>query len=227
MAGTLVELIREGKDITTELTDIEKVKLAECEQIISRNLGAWFETGKAWAYIRDNRLYRETHKTFEKYFKDKWDIGKSKAYYEIAGYETVCLLESKMSTIVDKNNSDDEKILPVNEAQARPLTKLKNPDDQVKAWSLVLERLNGGKKLTASLINNAVKEVRGEVKKKKIVDSKKQVDSTQLVSTLFKKQYQVMLDIISEEQNSEWKTTSKKEAVKWLKTLVKIAESDD
>jgi hypothetical protein len=129
--------------------------------------------------------------------------------------------ESKKATIVDKNV-----ILPMNERQTRPLTKL-DSDDQVEAWKLVLEQLNEGKKLTAALVNRAVKQVRGDVVKRKIKTIKKKVDSTQLVSNLFKRQYQVMVDVISEERNSGWKTTKQKEAVKWLKTLVKITESED
>jgi hypothetical protein len=314
MTKNRVELIRAGVDITETLTDEEKSLFGVCEQAIEADLKGFLAVGRALADIRDNRLYRETHKTFEKYCKDKWDLGKSTAYQKIDGYEAVALLESKKSAIADKNtpesspdmnlgidpiNLDDfadkyvasydermaeagsmctscghrkamihkskgvkipgqhgkctnpdgmcpeykeaalkaaqgdmgeagsdrqEIILPINEAQARPLTKLKDPDDQVKAWGIVLEQLNAGKKLTASLVNKAVKEVRGEVVREKKESQKKELESTQLVSNLFKKQYQVLLDIISGESNNSWKTSSKKEVVTWLKNLVKTTE---
>ncbi len=315
MTKNRVALIRAGVDITVVLEPHEELRLIECEAIIKADLKGFLAVGRALADIRDNRLYRETHKTFEKYCKDKWDLGKSTAYQKIDGYEAVALLESKKSAIADKNtpgsspemnrgidpidladlsekyaSTYDERmaeagamcipcghrkaminkrkgvkiqghgkctnpdglcpayreaaitasqgdmndtgsepkeiILPINEAQARPLTKLKDPDDQVKAWRIVLDQLNQGKKLTAALVNKAVKEVRGEVVKKKKVIQKKELESTQLVSNLFKKQYQVLLDIISGEQDSNWKTSSKKEVVTWLKNLVKIAEED-
>ena len=239
MTKNRVELIREGVDITVTLTPDEKTRFKECEQIIKADLKTFIKVGCALAEIRDNRLYRETHKTFEKYCKETWDLSRGYADQQIGGYETVTLLESKMTAIAVKNNSDFENdtpesstimdgqhILPINEAQTRPLTKLKDPDDQVKAWGLVLEQLNDGKKLTAALVNKAVKEVRGEVAKEKKVAAKKELDSTQLVSNLFKKQYQVMLDIISGEQNSGWKTSSKKETINWLKNLIKVTEED-
>lgn len=230
MIENRAELIRKGVDITEVLTDAERAKLQECEQIIKADLKTFLKVGRALAEIRDNRLYRETHKAFEKYCKDAWDLSKGYANQQIGGYQTVTLLESKMTAIAAKNISDidehKEIILPVNEAQTRKLTKLKNPDDQVKAWSLVLKQLNEGKKLTAALVNKAVKEVCGEVVRKNLDTAKKDLESTTLISNLFKKQFNIMMDILSGERNSGWKTSSKKEIVFWLKKLLKDAEKD-
>jgi hypothetical protein len=232
MAETAIELIQEGKDITTHLTDTEKFKLDQYEQTIKKGLSTFLDVGHALAQIRDNRLYRETHKSFEKYCKDTWDLGKSSAYRKIDGYQAINLLESKMSPMGDENSSKQKSnsiILPTNERQTRPLTSL-SPDDQVKAWENVLEILNEGPpgtKLTAALINKVVKEVKGEVVKRKINKTKKQIDRTQLVSSLFKKQYQVMMDIISEERNNGWKTTSQKEAIRWFETMIKVIKEMD
>ena len=224
-----VELIQAGVDITVTLTDEEEIRLQECEAIIKADLNTFMAVGRALAEIHDDRLYRKTHKTFEKYCKDVWDLGQSRAYQKIDGYNAVALLEQKSSTMVEllsDQQPDQEKIIiPVNERQVRPLTKLKkNPEDQVKAWGIVLEQLNQGKKLTASLVNKAVKEVRGEVVKEKKESQKKELESTQLVSNLFKKQYQVLLDIISGESNNGWKTSSKTEVVRWIKNLAKSTE---
>lgn len=277
MAETAAEMIAQGKDITMHLTDIEKQALKNYETIIKKGLNTFLEVGQALAEIRDRRLYRETHKTFERYCKDVWDLSKSNAYYQIAGYETVHLLENKMSTIVDKNDPEQnacascehrkamanrafkgvripegygkctrpeglcEKItapaadpgrnmiLPINEAQTRPLTKLKNPDDQVKAWGLVLEKMNEtpNAKLTAALINKAVKQVRGEAVKRQVAATKTKVEQTSLVSNQFKHQYQVMLDIVTDSRNSGWTDCKQKEVVKYLEALVKVAKSDD
>lgn len=232
MAKNRTELIREGVDITVTLTDEEEVRLAQCEQIIEADLNTFLDVGRALAEIRDDRLYRRTHKTFEKYCKDVWDLGQSTAYQKIDGYNAVTLLEHKSSAMAellsDQKPNQEKIIIPINERQVRPLTKLKkNPEDQVKAWGIVLEQLNQGKKLTAALVNKAVKEVRGEVVKEKKERQKKELESTQLVSNLFKKQYQVILDIISGESNNGWKTSSKKEVVTWLKNLVKSTEEMD
>ena len=117
-------------------------------------------------------------------------------------------------------------ILPQNEAQTRPLTKL-SPDDQVKAWDIVLDQLNRGKKLTSYLIGQAVKEVKGEVVKKKVKKKKEEVENTRLVSKIFATQYQVLLDIISAEKKLGWKQSSKKEVVKHLNEMIKIVEMEE
>lgn len=285
MTEATMELIQSTTDDDLEvLLPCEQEQLAECEKVIKKGLGTFLDVGRALADIRDNRLYREKYSTFEKYCKEVWDLGKTHAYGQIEGYQTVRLLESKcpqlrtnekpccdetLAEFAQKCGSceyrkalanrafkgvripwapgkctrpeglcmeepgqetatpaSEEIILPMNEAQARPLSKL-TPDQQVEAWGLVLDWVNGGAKLTSYLVGKAVKEVRGEVTKRKVKDVKKEVESTELVSRLFKKQYQVMLDIISGEQNSGWKSSSKKEMVKWLKNLVKIAESEE
>lgn len=224
MAGTMVELIQEGKDITTHLTDAEKGRLADCEQIIEKGFPTVLEVGAARAEIRDARLYRETHKTFEQYCRDRWDCSKTLANYQIAGSEAV----QNLTTIVVKNNPDTKNpqgILPVNEAQTRPLIKLK-PDDQVAAWSLVLEQLNDGKKLTSALVKKQVKQVSGEVAKKRALKVTEAVEQTTLVSGIFKRQAQTMLNIIQDERISGWKTTSRKEAVKIFLSIIEIIKTD-
>ena len=81
--------------------------------------------------------------------------------------------------------------------------------------------------MTAALVSKAVKDVRGEVGKKRILDTKKKVEATQLVSNLFKKQYQMLVEVISEERNNDWKSMKRTEVVKYLKALIKIVESDE
>ena len=219
MAETTAELIAQGKNITEVLTEPERIRLTECESIIKKGLGTFLEVGKALAEIHDHRLYKETHKDFRLYCKDVWDLGKSTAHQKIEGYRVVHLLEEKMSAMADTF---------ANERQLRPLTRLKDDDDRLKAAELIRERLaqNPEAKLTGTLVGKAVKEVKGETKKRKISDAKKQVDSTELVSKLFKNQYQVMVDIIAEEQDNGWKNSSKKEVVKWLEKLVKVAKEE-
>nr|WP_319491836.1 hypothetical protein [uncultured Desulfobacter sp.] len=242
MAQTTSELEAAG---IRPLTDPERDRLAECETVIRKGLGTFLEVGKALAEIHDAMLYRETHKEFKRYCREVWDLGQSRAYQQMDGYRAVKLLEDKSSTIVellsaekeDENLCDvmnldpdtlepHEFILPINEAQARKLTSL-SPDDQIKAWSIVLKRLNEGKKLTASLVGKAAKEIKGDTQKRKIKEAQRELEITALVSKIFKTQWQVMVDIISEEQDNGWKNSSKKEVVKWLKNLVKMVETED
>lgn len=245
MAETTVEVISEDKDIIQPLTDPERNQLSECESIIKQGLTTFLDVGRALAQIRERRLYRETHKTFERYCKDVWDLGRATAYRKIDGYKVVRILEEemsatadKMSPIGDKNSSDTTSpigdknsspapdiLLPMNEAQARKLTRLA-PENTVEAWNLVREYINDGEKLTAALVGRAVKQVGGEAAVKKRNLRLQQLDDTMLVSRIFTRQFKVMETIINEERNSGWKTSSKKETIFWLKELLRLALED-
>jgi hypothetical protein len=138
-------------------------------------------------------------------------------------------IETEKDTIVLKNESDTESmpkeiILPMNEAQARPLSKL-TPDQQVEAWTLVLEWVNGGAKLTSFLVGKAAKRVKGASVKEIVAKTKKDITApSSLVSKLFLKQIKVLTEIIEGEYNSGWRTTSKKEVVSRLNDLLKAVD---
>jgi len=97
----------------TPLAPIEQTKLAELERVIERNLKTFYEVGNALLQIRDDRLYRATHGTFEEYCKEKWGLKQTRAYQLMDAAKTIGNLES--STIVE---------VPKTESQTRPLTSL-------------------------------------------------------------------------------------------------------
>lgn len=136
-----------------ELAPQEKNRLQELEGTIKTNLKAFYEVGNALAEIRDSRLYRETHKTFEDYCRDRWDIARRTAYQMIESYDVV------------ENVRHGAHKLPVNERQARPLTKLE-PEQQVEAWQQAVETAPDGK-VTAKHVKKVVNQITGEVKQEK------------------------------------------------------------
>jgi hypothetical protein len=253
MADTTVEVIQEGKDVAVTLTDIEKVRLEKCEQVIKSGLNPFLAVGQALAEIRDNRLYKATHKTWEKYCKEKWDLGKAYANRQVLAYETVNLLELKMAPIGAKNKTEpkmsamadiseieheqiqdqteshdlDQQIIvfPINESQTRPLTKL-SQEDRIKAWDIVLKQLNEGKykMITSALVKKAVREVCGDAVKKRVIKAKAKAKNTHLVSKIFKNYYRQIFEIIDEERKSEWKTSKKEDVISYLKELIELAE---
>jgi hypothetical protein len=115
--------------------------LAECEEIIEKGLATFIEVGAALLQIRDERLYLETHKTFDDYCRERWDFTDRRARQLMTAAE--------VGTIV-----------PVaNEAQARELVPLKGDeaemiavfrDSQAKAQEL-------GEPLTAEQIKKHVR----------------------------------------------------------------------
>lgn len=122
-----------------EAIAVDSARLHECEAVIERGLTTFVEVGQALLEIRESRLYRETHDTFEDYCRDRWGWSRQRAHQMIEA--------SAMSTIVD--------IAPSNEAQARELARLKyDPDAVREVWSEV--KAEHGDKVTASDVREAV-----------------------------------------------------------------------
>lgn len=112
------------------LTDTERSDLKQLEQTVEKNFVAWMKAGFALREIRDRKLYRVTHPTFEKYTKDRFDVARSTAYQLISGVQ-----------VIENVRNADKKIpfLPEKEALVRPLTRLE-ADEQPEAWRLAIGR---------------------------------------------------------------------------------------
>ncbi len=124
------------------LTKVESVTLEECEQVIRAGLATFVEVGNALLSIRDNRLYRISHRTFEAYCKGKWKMTPQYANRLVAAASSVKNLE----TIVSK---------PTRESQVRPLTKLE-PEQQKQAWEHAVSTAGG--EPTSKQVEEAVME---------------------------------------------------------------------
>ena len=84
---------QQGSVDTDRQLSVGEVKtLAECETIVERGCKAFIEVGRALTTIRDQRLYRQTHTTFEQYVKDRWSFGRAHAYRLIGSAETADVL---------------------------------------------------------------------------------------------------------------------------------------
>ncbi|WP_193200673.1 hypothetical protein [Nostoc sp. MG11] len=115
----------------SELTEQEQSDRLHLERKVER---AFFEAGKALAELRDRRLYRSTHKTFEEYCKDRFGYSRRQPYFLMEAAVIFQNLEQKC----DRNDH----ILPTNEWQIRPLSKL-DPNIQPEAWEQAVESANG------------------------------------------------------------------------------------
>ncbi|MHC5736256.1 hypothetical protein [Nostoc sp.] len=60
-----------------ELTEEEQRDRLHLERRVER---AFFEAGKALAELRDRRLYRSTHKTFEEYCRERFGHSRRQSY---------------------------------------------------------------------------------------------------------------------------------------------------
>ena len=127
-----------------QLTGSEHDDLAACEAALDNLRLAFWAAGKALQTIRDARLYRETHETFEDYVEDRWDMSRPQAYRLIAAWP----LAERLSPIGDKK---------LNEPQIRellPLAKSHGPEAAVTVYSTVAE--TDGTQVTAKILHDVV-----------------------------------------------------------------------
>lgn len=126
------------------LTVAETDLLAEAEAVIERGIKTFIEVGEALASVRDNRLYRATHDTFEEYAEQRWGFTKTHANRLVSAAAVAGILTPIGAEIN-------------NEAQARELAPLlESPDEMRAAFSEAIERSDG--KPTAAVIREVVRE---------------------------------------------------------------------
>ncbi|MBN1430421.1 MAG: hypothetical protein JXB07_18775, partial [Anaerolineae bacterium] len=127
----------------TDITFVtsEAIQLREYETVIERGLSTFMDVGEALLAIRDKRLYRNTHSTFEEYCQERWGMSRSYAYRTIEAAQVA-------KRLLPMGN------IPMSERQARPLTGLE-PDEQIEAWQRVIGTTPAGD-ITARHVQEAV-----------------------------------------------------------------------
>ena len=132
IAGKLFDMISES----------EGARLARNEMRISQGLASFVEVGEALSDIRDARLYRATHGTFEEYCMGRWNMKRAHAYRLIESAEVV-------SPMGDKS-------LITSERQARELARVEpaRREEVIRKADIAT-----GGKITAAAIKEAAVEV--------------------------------------------------------------------
>lgn len=147
------------------LTPGERLRLTALESTIRRGLATFIEVGSALAEIRDSKLYREEYPTFDAYCRDRWQMGRHRAYQLIRGADTaknvLTIVNTEMAGDADVDNCQHDTPAPTSEAQMRPLAKL-DPEDQREAWTQAVEdaRAEGRDQPTAKHVEAAAKKRR-------------------------------------------------------------------
>jgi hypothetical protein len=114
------------------------VTLADCEQRIERGLKTFIDVGQALAEIRDSRLYKGTHETFEDYCRERWNMSRPRAYELISAAEVVSGIPDTLPA-------------PANAGQAAALAAVPEAE-RAGVWRDVVE---SGDKPTAAAIRKA------------------------------------------------------------------------
>lgn len=130
-----------GLDIPSgdALNAVERSRLDELESVIRRGLQSFIEAGEALTEVRESKLYRDSHNTFEEYCRDRWSISDSRARQLVAAAETVTTV-----TVAGLP-------APSNEAQARELAPLREEPEKLRATWAEANRATGGKPTAAAV----------------------------------------------------------------------------
>ncbi|QFS49604.1 hypothetical protein [Nostoc sphaeroides] len=148
--------------ISVEVVEIEELSKQEesDRNLLERKVErAFFEAGKALMELRDRRLYRSTHKTFEDYCRDRFGHSRQKSNYLIAAadvYEnltTICC----QNFGIDDLTTNSSQILPTSEGQVRPMTKLE-PQEQWEVWQTAVE-VAGGKVPSGRVVKDVIEQI--------------------------------------------------------------------
>lgn len=127
---------------TAVLTPGEARHLKALEGRIERGMMKFYEVGDALLEIRDKRLFRLTHPTFESYCRQRWELDRARAYQLMGAAEVVTAIGGDSA--------------PVNEAQARELLPLFHSDAKSvpEVWRTIVST---GEPVTAPRIREAVR----------------------------------------------------------------------
>lgn len=98
--------------------------LRALEAVIERGLATFVEVGAALLEIRDGRLYRDAgYGDFDAYCRERWGWSRQRSHQLIEAAAVV----RGLSTTVDSP-------IPANEAQARELARIADPDRRAEVW---------------------------------------------------------------------------------------------
>jgi len=176
---------------TSELSDR---RLRRLEAVIEKYRRDYYTVGKALKEIRDGRHYQKLSLgTFDRYVNVRWDMSRSHAYRLIEAF----LVVENLSPIGD--------VLPKNEAQARPLTRL-DPHSQRRVWR---DFLKTQKPLSALNIKRFVS----------LVEHKSPPRFIEVTSKQYKEAVSQMLSQIGIAQNDRWRSTTRRSALYWNKVM--------
>jgi hypothetical protein len=119
---------------------------------------AFYEAGVALRELRERRLYRSTHKTFEEYCRERFGFQRRHCYQLIEAAVVVDNLCANSAQNDPETNS--AQILPTSEAQVRSMTSLE-PNEQRSVWQQAVEEA-GGKVPPARIVKGIVEKLKSK-----------------------------------------------------------------
>ena len=130
----------------TTLNPTEYAALAQHEATVASSITTFAAVGAALRAIRDERLFRASHPSFEGYCLDRWALRPNAVSRLIAAAQV-------MEHLAGLNAPT-----PTSEAHVRPLTQFADPEQQRRAWIAAVANAPHGKP-TSKHVQAAVAEI--------------------------------------------------------------------
>jgi hypothetical protein len=118
------------------LTTAEQGDLNRLEGIVTRGLAGFVEVGKALLEIHGRKLYRATHKLWDRYCKARWKIARSQAYRLMDGARVI-------ADLLETSPVGETLPLPDSERVARPLAGVPAGQQRRMTWENACRDANG------------------------------------------------------------------------------------
>ena len=138
-----------GDLLVEEPQPLSENEQQERERLEKQIVDSFYQAGVALRELRDRKLFRSTHRTFEEYARD------------ILGFSRIRLYQLMGAAQVYENIRENVNapltFLPTTEYQCRPLVKL-TQEEQVEAWKIAVD-LAGEKTPTSAAVRQAVLEI--------------------------------------------------------------------
>lgn len=148
-----------------DLTIVELGRLQDLETIIEKGLQTFVDVGGALLEVRDSRLYKATHGTFEEYCRKRWGMSKTHANRMIEAVRVA-------------DNLTPTGVIPATERVARPLVSL-SPEEQREAWQLAKGTADSeSRPVTARDVADAVYKLKPH--KERLIDEDSEDDGADL-----------------------------------------------
>lgn len=132
------------------MTQAEKKLFTAKERVLEHHFGTFKQAGEALLVIRDKRLYRENHASFDIYCRDRWGMSKTQANRLIAAAQTAGNLETPETA---------EVVNRLTEGSIRPLTSLKPETQKKVVQRLAAQQAKHPTDITAKLVQQTARQV--------------------------------------------------------------------
>lgn len=134
-----------------EVSDRRNLLESKISQALSESQGKAAEAGAALREIRDDRLYRKTHKSFEPYCQDVWGFNRQQGA-RLIGYADI---SDDIAKLNEERPAAARMIMPSLESHSRALVSIPRPDRGI-VWEKVLDALPEGDRVTAAHVERVV-----------------------------------------------------------------------